>query len=305
MPPPRSPPPGHAPSASRSITDAQDSRLPGPRPLTLGGPQPPCSLHPLSALSPQVSMADPPARLCAYFCPVSSHPRPPGSECNLLSLPGGPVAPPRLCCWAWAHSSTRPVVPPPLQARRDCSGVWAPQGPSYPMPVVRPPSLSLQDPAPAPPWLGTAERLCPWEPGSWGGGVRGACLRLLEWGCPPAAALEAASAGPSLPGQTINATHQEAANVGSFILEAHADRAWRARHRQSCLRSVPLGWPGRLSISPAAGPTCPDGRPATPGCRLTAPQTGWACPGPLVRDGLRLLSHFGAEIVLLWIVSPW
>ena len=30
-------------------------------------------------------MADPPARLCAHFCPVSPHPKPPGSECNLLS----------------------------------------------------------------------------------------------------------------------------------------------------------------------------------------------------------------------------
>ena len=148
MPPPRSPPPGHAPSASRSTTDAQDSRLPGPRLLTLGGPQPPCSPCPLSALSPQVSMADPPARLCAHFCPVSA-------------AGPGPTAP-------QPHSPTCTVASPPLEARRDCSGVWAPQALSYPMPAARPPSLSLQDPAPAPPRLGTAEQLCPREPGSCG-----------------------------------------------------------------------------------------------------------------------------------------
>lgn len=165
------PSPWTRPSASRSTTDAQDSCLPGPHPFTLGGPQPPCSPRPLSALSPQVSTADPPAGLHAHFCLVFPHPKPPRSEYSRLSLPEGPVAPPRLCCWAWAHSSTRTVAPPPLEACRDCSRAWAPQGPSYPMPVARPPSLSLQDPAPALPRLGTAERLRPWEPGSWGGGM--------------------------------------------------------------------------------------------------------------------------------------
>lgn len=165
------PSPWTRPSASRSTTDAQDSCLPGPHPLTLGGPQPPCSPRPLSALSPQVSTADPPAGLHAHFCPVSPHPKPPRSEYSRLSLPEGPVAPPRLCCWAWAHSSTRTVALPPLEARRDCSRAWAPQGPSYPMPAARPPSLSPQDPAPALTCLGTVERLRPWEPGSWGGGM--------------------------------------------------------------------------------------------------------------------------------------
>lgn len=161
--------------------------------------------------------------------------------------PTGPHTWWRLPRWRPTGTPLRPVT---------VRGTWAPQGLSSPTPVARPPSpvfrtgrqLLLS-------WELLGSSLSPWEPGSRVGGVRGARLRLLERGTPPASALEEGSRrGPltALPDrQTIDAADQEAANVASFILEAHADRAWRAGHGRSCLGSTPLGWPGLLSVRPS------------------------------------------------------
>lgn len=179
------------------------------------------------------------------------------------SLPEGTCGSSHLCCWARAHRSTHTVAPPPLEAHWDSSeacncprdlgstGTIQPHacGQAALPRVFRTWRQLLLG------WELLGNSLSPWEPGSWVGGVQGARLRLLERGTPPASALKKGGRrGPltALPDpQTIDAADQEAANVASFILEAHADRAWRAGHGRSCLGSTPLGWPGLLSVRPS------------------------------------------------------